>query len=67
MAGNPTVQDVLRQFYPRYLEKYNPNARQAKTAAHILNCKPLVIKKGVFTTEEKGFRRPMSFHEPLPL
>ena len=39
MAGNPTVQDVLRQFYPRYLEKYNPNARQAKTAAHILNCK----------------------------
>ena len=29
--------------------------------------KPLVIKKGVFTTEEKGFRRPMSFHEPLPL
>ncbi|EOS79547.1 hypothetical protein C817_02654 [Dorea sp. 5-2] len=39
MAGNPTVQDVLRQFYPRYLEKYNPNARQAKTAVHILNCK----------------------------
>ena len=39
MAGNPTVQDVPRQFYPRYLEKYNPNARQAKTAAHILNCK----------------------------
>ena len=31
------------------------------------NGKPLVIKKGVFTTEEKGFRRPMSFHEPLPL
>ena len=39
MAGNPTVRDVLRQFYPRYLEKYNPNARQVKTAARILNCK----------------------------
>ena len=35
--------------------------------AHAAHAKPLVIKKGVFTTEEKGFRRPMSFHEPLPL
>lgn len=39
MAGNPTVQDVLRRFYPKYMENYTPNARQAKTANHILNCK----------------------------
>lgn len=39
MAGNPTIQDVLRQFYSRYLEKYTPGVRQAKTAVHILNCK----------------------------
>lgn len=29
--------------------------------------KPFVIKKGIFRAEEKGSRRPMSFHEPLPL
>ncbi|MCI8508315.1 MAG: transposase, partial [Lachnospiraceae bacterium] len=39
MADKPTVQDVLRKFYPGYLEKYTPNARQAKSAVHILNCK----------------------------
>ncbi len=39
MAGNPTVQDILRRFYPKYLEEYTPNARQAKAAVHILNCK----------------------------
>lgn len=39
MADNPTIQDVLRQFYPKYLEAYSPDARQAKTANHILNCK----------------------------
>ena len=32
MAGNPTVQDILRRFYPKYLEEYTPNARQAKAA-----------------------------------
>ena len=39
MEGKPTVQDVLRQFYPGYLERYTPGAGQAKAAAHILNCK----------------------------
>ena len=39
MADRPTVQGVLRRFYPQYLEKHTPNARQAKTAVHILNCK----------------------------
>ena len=39
MADKPTVQDVLRQFYPGYLEKYTPNAGQAKAAVHILNCR----------------------------
>lgn len=39
MADNPTIQDVLRQFYTEYLEVYTPNVRQAKAADHILNCK----------------------------
>ncbi len=39
MAGNPTVQDIPRRFYPKYLEEYTPNARQAKAAVHILNRK----------------------------
>ena len=37
--SSPTVQDVFAIFYGDYLEKYNPSARQAKTATHILNCK----------------------------
>lgn len=39
MKDNPTMQDALRQFYPEYLELYEPNARQTKAAHHILNCK----------------------------
>lgn len=39
MSDRPTIQNALRQFYPGYLEKYTPNARQAKAAARILNCK----------------------------
>ena len=40
---------------------------EAQKKAYILADKPLVIKKGIFRAEEKGSRRPMSFHEPLPL
>lgn len=32
---NPTMQDVLRQFYPKYLESYTPAANQAKAVHHI--------------------------------
>ena len=39
MTNNPTMQDVLRQFYPEYLDVYTPNDRQAKTVRHIMNCK----------------------------
>lgn len=39
MADNLTVQDVLRQFYPAYLDTYTPNPQQARAAYHILNCK----------------------------
>lgn len=39
MVNRQTVQDILRKFYPRYLAKYTPNAWQAKSAVHILNCK----------------------------
>lgn len=39
MINDPTMQDVLRQFYPEYLEVYIPNERQAKAVRHIMNCK----------------------------
>lgn len=39
MTNNPTMQDVLHQFYPEYLDIYTPNDRQAKTVHHIMNCK----------------------------
>ena len=35
MMDNPTMQDVLRQFYPSYLDIYTPNVRQAKAVHHI--------------------------------
>lgn len=39
MNDNPTMQDVLRHFYPKYLDSYRPTGHQAKTVHHILNCK----------------------------
>ena len=35
MNDNPTMQDVLRHFYPKYLDSYTPTASQAKTVHHI--------------------------------
>lgn len=39
MIDNPTMQDVLRHFYPQYLDSYTPTGCQAKAVRHILNCK----------------------------
>ena len=39
MLIDPTMQEVLRHFYPKYLDSYIPTERQAKTVHHILNCK----------------------------
>ena len=39
MVNNPNMQDVLNKFYPKYLETYTPNERQAKAVHHIINCK----------------------------
>ena len=39
MGDRPTMQDVLRKFYPGYLDSYVPNAQQEKVVRHILNCK----------------------------
>ena len=39
MEGRPTIQDVLKRFYPDYLMKYSPTGQQEKTVRHILNCK----------------------------
>ena len=39
MEGRPTIQDVLKHFYPEYLMKYSPTAQQEKAVRHILGCK----------------------------
>ncbi len=39
MLIDPTMQEVLRHFYPKYLDSHTPTERQAKTVHHILNCK----------------------------
>ena len=39
MTDNPTMQDVLCQFYPGYLNTHMPNGYQSKAVRHILNCK----------------------------
>ena len=39
MGDRPTMRDVLRKFYPGYLDSYVPNAQQEKVVRHILNCK----------------------------
>ena len=36
------IQDVIREFYPAFLEKYRPSDVQAKAALHILNCKTVL-------------------------
>ena len=33
------MQDVLRRFYPEYLDVFVPNDRQVKAVHHIMNCK----------------------------
>ena len=39
MGDRPTMRDVLRKFYPGYLDSYVPNTQQEKVVRHILNCK----------------------------
>lgn len=36
---NLTMQDILHQFYPEYVDRYHPNLQQTKVVHHILNCK----------------------------
>ena len=56
---NPTMQDVLRQFYPKYLESYTPAANQAKAVHHILNCKTGAYGMNVSRCDECGY---VQFH-----
>ena len=51
---NPTMQDILRQFYPKYLESYTPAANQVKTVHHILNCKTGAYGVNISTCGECG-------------
>ena len=56
---NPTMQDVLRQFYPKYLESYTPAANQATAVHHILNCKTGAYGMNVSRCDECGY---VQFH-----
>lgn len=52
-----TMQDVLNSFYPKYLEKYVPNARQQKAATHIINCKTGAYGANVSWCGECGYTK----------
>lgn len=54
MTNSPTMQDVLRQFYPEYLDVYTPNDRQAKAVRHIMNCKTGAYGANVSQCSECG-------------
>ncbi len=54
MKNNVTMQDVLRQFYPAFLDAYEPNPQQAKAAYHILNCKTGAFGTNVSHCEKCG-------------
>lgn len=54
MVNNPTMQEILRQFYPKYLDVYTPNERQAKAAHHILNCKTGAYGANISKCEQCG-------------
>lgn len=42
-----TVQDIFRQFYPAYLDRYTPFTEQARAARNIMNCKTGAYGYGV--------------------
>lgn len=54
MGNNVTMQDVLRQFYPSYLDIYTPTGQQAKAANYILNCKTGAFGANVSHCEKCG-------------
>ncbi len=55
MKSNPTIQDVLRRFYPEYLKVYCPNEQQTKAARHILNCKTGAYGFNISSCSECGY------------
>lgn len=52
--GNPTVQDVFRRFYPKYLEENRPSYDQAKVAMCIMNCKTGAFGANISICEDCG-------------
>lgn len=54
-----TIQDIFSRFYAGYLDNYTPSAVQAKTAAHILNCKTGAYGSNISTCSNCGH---MEFH-----
>lgn len=54
MVNNPNMQDVLNKFYPKYLETYTPNERQAKAVHHIINCKTGAYGANISTCNKCG-------------
>ena len=55
MKSNPTIQDVLRRFYPEYLKVYCPNEQQTKAARHILNGKTGAYGFNISSCSECGY------------
>ena len=57
MINNPTMQDILRRFYPEYLDVFVPNKRQAKAVHHIMNCKTGAYGTNISQCRESGLKK----------
>lgn len=51
-----TMQDVLKRFYPVYLETHDVNAVQAKAVYHIINCKTGAFGANISHCEACGYK-----------
>ena len=52
--NKPTVQDIIRHFYPAYHESCSPSPEQAKVARNNLNCKTGAYGANVSVCEDCG-------------
>jgi len=50
-----TVQDIFRQYYQRYKERYTLSTQQAKAAQDIINCRTEALGGHVYECEDCGY------------
>lgn len=57
MISKPTIQQIFQEFYPEYIDKYNPTFEQQKVARNILNCKTGAYGANVSECENCGTKQ----------